>query len=1288
MADEKAANVAASSPSSSASAPKQRRVSLPHTTESILPMSSFSAVATWAFRDEMGLASPFTLQPSTMASSSVVKTDSSPPPTPQEPSSSATPSVSATPTRGTRKRASTTSTKKDKVVKQNASLDALDIHQVNGGLTSSTSVAPPAISASAQASATAPAASSSSAPASSATTNPPPLQKPRKPRKRWTMEETQALVDGCNKWGVGNWKAILNDPQFDFQSRSPVDLKDRFRTYFPDAYRHHYPNAKTHLSSRVRSFLPDGTSIFEKTRSKKRRPFSAEEDEALRLGYEKHGTTWATIVKDPVFASQERRSTDLRDRFRNAFPELYKAAGYKPRPRANASTSTSSTNNSATTPTTATKPTEVKKGRRARADTVSGSNPATSTPSSSATRAQAAATRRKRASLSITTHERASNNEPTALDFYRNRSASGRSASASRLPTSSSSASVTTTTPTTTTSNLFVESPSQTDSEDDDSDSEPDEDGNKLSFTSRLSRLGSASPTKFGSDSLDRGVAPGTFAVPELPATLRRSGRRTTATRRKLEMDVDADGDISFDEPMSALDKHSSDGHHQAQQSDFEDFEFDLDLDSSRTTATSTTSQVPTALTSPEMSQSIQELLNTAAAAANGVGATSFSVASDDWASSLGSSHLVNGVNSSSSWLSTPGSPSTSDFHFHSPLQPPASSSRIGKSAWVPQDWLSNNPRLDAEMGLLDGSGALTAWPQSSTSSLYEHHGIFDRYDLYSVVEAAHDFASEAAADDRHHHHHHHHHYQGQEENIFREFTHHRYAGDLIPGSGVAVHPPSLHAAPHIGSSQHWPLGGLRDFGFGSLGAGEDSSALGLGVEVGGLGDDYPSSVVSPSSRSRFGSGSNVSSNGAVTPAAVGALASSVTSLEDIDELEIALHTTPLTASETNGVQREHLDMDGMIVEDGAGSTNGGVTSMENNLADQDVTMNTENARDMPNGTVVVADMAGGADTTSTTGANGMETEALGAVTPTSLKAPVALPVISALALDLPQSMPYRTFDGHRTPGKRPHSRSVNHPPPSMMTPTCRSASSSSQDSPPTVPLSHPSRSISQPPSEHRQTLQRSLSFLDSFIMNNTMTSGFGSNSFLMNDDPLAYNEPLSISSLDLQYGGSAGPNIFTPLTMFTDQATLPTSKTVSSRPFGMLQRASLSSATILARSDGEDGNNSNGGVSNAPPDALDLSALIHTSPPPSMSPHPPSPVTTTVKTHHRHQSLAAPLTASPRDTSMREPLDEKKKRVSWDGGATFAHHFGSSSGNSLANGSQTHHDDLDITFFPEFSRV
>jgi hypothetical protein len=108
-------------------------------------------------------------------------------------------------------------------------------------------------------------------------------------------------------------------------------------------YRLHYPHAKTHLSPPVHLTLPDGTSVFKKTRSKKRCPFSKEEDEVLRRGYKQvsslsppptpfllqYSTVWATNVKDLVF--QSRCSTDLRNCFRNAFPDHYQQASYKPR---------------------------------------------------------------------------------------------------------------------------------------------------------------------------------------------------------------------------------------------------------------------------------------------------------------------------------------------------------------------------------------------------------------------------------------------------------------------------------------------------------------------------------------------------------------------------------------------------------------------------------------------------------------------------------------------------------------------------------------------------------------------------------------------------------------------------------------------------------------------------------------------------------------------------------------------------------------------------------------------
>ncbi|TBU21569.1 hypothetical protein BD311DRAFT_812195 [Dichomitus squalens] len=111
---------------------------------------------------------------------------------------------------------------------------------------------------------------------------------------------------------------------------SPRLASCSFRTY-PDAYWQHYPNAKTRLSFKVCSALPDSTSIFETTRSRKRHPFTVKEDRAFKAGYDKHGTVWAAIVKDPTFQAQNCRSTGLHDRFCNAFPDLYQPAGYKPR---------------------------------------------------------------------------------------------------------------------------------------------------------------------------------------------------------------------------------------------------------------------------------------------------------------------------------------------------------------------------------------------------------------------------------------------------------------------------------------------------------------------------------------------------------------------------------------------------------------------------------------------------------------------------------------------------------------------------------------------------------------------------------------------------------------------------------------------------------------------------------------------------------------------------------------------------------------------------------------------
>jgi hypothetical protein len=73
---------------------------------------------------------------------------------------------------------------------------------------------------------------------------------------------------------------------------------------------------------------------FKRVDRRARRGFSKEEDEALLKGYEKHGPrAWNLILKDEALNLSGRTPTDLRDRFRNRYPEKYQEAGYKLKPK-------------------------------------------------------------------------------------------------------------------------------------------------------------------------------------------------------------------------------------------------------------------------------------------------------------------------------------------------------------------------------------------------------------------------------------------------------------------------------------------------------------------------------------------------------------------------------------------------------------------------------------------------------------------------------------------------------------------------------------------------------------------------------------------------------------------------------------------------------------------------------------------------------------------------------------------------------------------------------------------
>ncbi|CAG8951848.1 hypothetical protein HYFRA_00005652 [Hymenoscyphus fraxineus] len=190
-------------------------------------------------------------------------------------------------------------------------------------------------------------------------------------RKKWTEEETSALLLGVNRHGIGCWTDILEDPSFSFNNRSAADLKDRFRTCCPAELRGDKPlskfqgdkgkgsapvKSKTGLLSEnilineedLESSVPSGDNSkskksrthrkkvedlvqlgiegpFRKSHRRERTKFSEEDDREILQGYQIHGPAWSRIQRDPQFHLQNRKPTDLRDRFRNKYPEKFKS---------------------------------------------------------------------------------------------------------------------------------------------------------------------------------------------------------------------------------------------------------------------------------------------------------------------------------------------------------------------------------------------------------------------------------------------------------------------------------------------------------------------------------------------------------------------------------------------------------------------------------------------------------------------------------------------------------------------------------------------------------------------------------------------------------------------------------------------------------------------------------------------------------------------------------------------------------------------------------------------------
>jgi hypothetical protein len=218
-------------------------------------------------------------------------------------------------------------------------------------------------------------------------------KRPKK-RNKWSEQETKDLLQGVSMFGIGSWKRILNHPEFYFNQRTTVDLKDRFRTCCPGdvakskktsstptAQDNTSPTTSetsnllnsTGLSKEVAAQIEEAwlkskpprrprkarsdqdkktpaelaemgiQGPFEPSKRRPRHEFTDQDDLNLWEGFKKYGPVWHAIRREYGF--NKRHPTDLRDRFRNRYPEHYVKAGYKvtPTKKRNASAQNQST---------------------------------------------------------------------------------------------------------------------------------------------------------------------------------------------------------------------------------------------------------------------------------------------------------------------------------------------------------------------------------------------------------------------------------------------------------------------------------------------------------------------------------------------------------------------------------------------------------------------------------------------------------------------------------------------------------------------------------------------------------------------------------------------------------------------------------------------------------------------------------------------------------------------------------------------------------------------------------
>lgn len=153
-------------------------------------------------------------------------------------------------------------------------------------------------------------------------------------RRKWTDAELKALKSGVAKYGKGHWRMILSDPAFQFNDRSIVDLKDRWRVNERSQARDRAAKGQTlgEKPMQVANMLRDNTPLNDNAKdstskaARGRVEFTAAQDAAILRGFDKWGPKW-TYIQAGESVLEQRKPRDIRDRFRFRWPDKYTAAG-------------------------------------------------------------------------------------------------------------------------------------------------------------------------------------------------------------------------------------------------------------------------------------------------------------------------------------------------------------------------------------------------------------------------------------------------------------------------------------------------------------------------------------------------------------------------------------------------------------------------------------------------------------------------------------------------------------------------------------------------------------------------------------------------------------------------------------------------------------------------------------------------------------------------------------------------------------------------------------------------